>query len=50
MSPKDHPAAHFEVDDPAAAFRRFQDAARKVLSAPKKAADKKPTKPKSARR
>lgn len=33
---KDHPAPHVEVDDPVAAFKRLEDATRKILAVPKK--------------
>jgi len=35
-TPKNHPAAHFEVPDPAEAFRKLQGAAQKVMAVPKK--------------
>lgn len=37
----DHPAAPFEVENPAAAFRKLEDFARKVLAVPKKRVDAK---------
>ncbi len=40
-SPKDHPAAPFEVEDPAAAFHKLENFARKVLAVPRKSIDRK---------
>ncbi len=40
-SAKDHPAAPFEVDDPAAAFRKLKDFTRQILAVPKKQIDAK---------
>ncbi len=38
-SPKDRPAAHFEVDDPKAAFQKLQAFARRILAVPKREVD-----------
>jgi hypothetical protein len=38
-TPKDRPAANFEVPDPAVAFRKLQGAAKRVMAVPKKVAD-----------
>lgn len=39
--PKDGPMPHIEVDDPEAAFHKFEDFARRVLAVPKEVIDKK---------
>jgi hypothetical protein len=39
-NPTPRPAAHFEVDDSAAAFKKFEDFTRRALAVPKKEVDK----------
>jgi hypothetical protein len=53
MKPKARPEAampHFEVDDPAEAFRRMEALTRHVLSVPKSSIEGKTLKPQSVKR
>jgi hypothetical protein len=50
MSTPHKPAAHFEVDDPAAAFSKLENFARRVLAVPKKTIDRKLSKGKAPRK
>ena len=50
MNNKDGPPKHFEVDDPVAAFQKFEEATRRILSVPKAKVDALMAREKASRR
>jgi len=49
-SPKDHPAAHFEVEDAAQAYQKFEDFTRRILAVPKTEIDRRMAQEKAAKK